>query len=122
MAPTAMGGDAVAESDLRWSEKGVVGTILRATTPLEVCRMAAGLHQYRQRVHTESGFSQTVEVIERAYREQAEIQGQPVTDLPGGLLGTTLLAHGKVADRVKVKGKTGAPPTVCAQRVYTEKK
>lgn len=46
MAPTAMGGDAVAESDLRWSEKGVVGTILKSSTPLHVCRMAAGLHQY----------------------------------------------------------------------------
>ena len=44
-------------TDLALSDKAVVGTVRK---PLRVCRMAAGLHQYRQRTHAESGFSQTV--------------------------------------------------------------
>ena len=98
--------------DLPMNEKFVTAQILRHGTPLNICRLAAGLHQYRQRFHAESGFSTTVGVIAQAYREFDENNAQPVRELPRSHLGSILLQHGKLADR---KDKDGSQKqyTVC---------
>ena len=58
MAPIQARGGREVDSDLALSDRAVVGTAVKPNTPLRVCRMVAGPHQYRQRTHAESGFGQ----------------------------------------------------------------
>ena len=53
-----VGGLAVAESDVRGEMRFIYGVILREDRPLEICRLAAGLHQRAQREFCETTFSE----------------------------------------------------------------
>ena len=45
ISPLEQEGQAVAESDVPQEMRFIYGVILREDTPLEICRLAAGLHQ-----------------------------------------------------------------------------
>ena len=44
-SPIEQGGQAIAESDVPREMRFIYGVILREDTPLEICQLAAGLHQ-----------------------------------------------------------------------------
>lgn len=59
-----------------------------------------------------SGFSQTVAVIEGAYKKNSTTNGRLLDDLPRSVPGATLMAHNKLAEQAQNKRKP--VPTVCA--------
>ena len=56
-SPIDEGGQVVAESDVPGEMRIIYGVILREDTPLEISRLAAGLHQRAQREFCETTFS-----------------------------------------------------------------
>ena len=62
-SPFEQGGQAVAETDVPREMRFIYGTILCEDTPLEICRLAAGLHQRAQREFCETTFSEVAAVF-----------------------------------------------------------
>ena len=58
-SPIEQGGQAVAESDVPREMRFIYGVILREDTPMEICRLAAGLHQRAQREFCETTFCES---------------------------------------------------------------
>ena len=75
--------------------------VLKYNTPLSVCKLAAGLHQYRQRLHAESGFSETVTMLTRAFKELNAKRKEPLREISLHKLGELMVNHGKMAEKKK---------------------
>ena len=72
-------GEGKAEADIDDVDKLVSATVLRAETPVQICKIAAGLHQARQRATSEQRFSNIVAGIVRCMKEVAPYQTDQLT-------------------------------------------
>ena len=71
-SPIEEGGQVVAESDVPREMHFMYGGILREDTPLEICRIAAGLHQRAQREFYETTFSEVAAAFLQQCAENRE--------------------------------------------------
>ena len=75
-SPNEQGGQVVAESDVPREMRFIFGVILREDTPLEICRLAPGVHQRAQREFCETTFSEVAVAFLQRCAEIVKRTGQ----------------------------------------------
>ena len=113
-SPIEQGGQAVAESDVPREMRFVYGVILREDTPLEICRLAAVLHQRAQREFCETTFSEVAAAFLQRCAEIVKRTGQKYATPDAGEIWEVVRDVG-----VPYKEYMDIDKTVCDKRICT---
>ena len=115
-SPIEQGGQAVAESDVPREMRFIYGVILREDTPLEICRLAAGLHQRAQREFCETTFSEVAAAFLPRCAEIVKRTGQKYATPDAGEIWEVVRDVG-----VPYKEYMDIDKTVCDKRICTSR-
>ena len=113
-SPIEEGGQALAESDVPREMRFIYGVVLREDTALEICHLAAGLHQRAQRELCETTLSEVPSAFLQRCAEIVKRTGHKYATSDAGEIWEVVRDVG-----VPYKEYMDIDTTVCDKRIYT---